>query len=108
MLPFAWGSWNCLLPEICGLGFGRERADPREKISFSKLFESYSVARKNSSDQVDRGKSQGLLLCEKWKFGSQHGGWARQVPGFGPQDAARVAGSGSPEKGPQKAMFLKC
>lgn len=37
MLPFAWGSWNCLLPEICGLGFGRERADPREKISFSKL-----------------------------------------------------------------------
>lgn len=98
VLPFAWGTWNCFVPEVYKLGVGRERGQTLEsKSHFQSCLNHRDLeAEADPSDELHREEAKASSFLRRGGVG--HGrmvgwGWGLAGPWFGPQDAAKVPGS---------------
>ena len=112
VLPFAWGSWNCFLPEIYKLGVGRERGQTLEsKSHFQSCLNRRDLeAEEDPSDELHReeAKVSSFLRGGGVVHGRMVGGGGLAGPWRGPQDAAKVPGSWMARgEGATKTTFLK-
>ena len=110
VLPFAWGSWNCFLPEIYKLGVGRERGQTLEsKSHFQSCLNRRDLeAEEDPSDEPHReeAKVSSFLRGGGVVHGRMVGGGCWQGPGVVPRMQPRCLGVGWPgEKGPPKPHF---
>lgn len=80
VLPFAWGTWNCFVPEIYKLGVGRERGQTLEsKSHFQSCLNRRDLeVEEDPSDELHREEAKASSFLRRG--GVVHGrmvGWGK-------------------------------